>query len=176
MLSLGSRCFTLIQLHYSLQILRDLPLLVYIMVSSKTALLLFAICIEPHVSIMNNPTIFPINLGTINNHIGPYADDIILFLPLSQKCITLLLDLIKRFGLLSGYALSWQKCEFMPLTEDLDPEFINDLYMKCLGMVVPKQTDPLNKLLLQTLSHWKTLSIVWFLRLYQHHFGIATTC
>lgn len=78
-----------------------------------------------------------------------YADDVILFLSQPEKSFPALLDQIKVFGKLSGYTINWQKCEFMPLSKDLNPNFLRNLpvkvttHVKYLGTTIPKQFDQL---------------------------------
>ena len=107
--------------------------------------LLFALCIEPlAASIRHNTKIIPIHLGKIDHHIALYADDVILFLSQPEKSTPSVLEHIKVFGEISGYSVNWQKCEFMPLSDDLDPNFLENLpvkvttHIKCLGTTVPK--------------------------------------
>lgn len=40
------------------------------------------------------------------------------------------LSLIKKFGQLSGFAINWEKSVLMPLSDGLDPAFINNLPFK----------------------------------------------
>lgn len=76
--------------------------------------LLFAICIEPLATgIRNHPEIVPIHLEKMNHQL-------ILFLSQADDSVPPLLDLIEKFGRLSGYTINWQKLEFMPLGEGLN--------------------------------------------------------
>lgn len=60
----------------------------------------------------------------MHNHLSLYADDVIIFLLQSEKSISILLDLIKSFGEVSGYAINGKKSKFMSLGADLDVRII----------------------------------------------------
>lgn len=134
-------------------------------------------CISPHKLRQISPfqsvpcTVIATDLGKMDHHIALYADDVILFLSQPEKSIPPLLDQIKDFGKLSEYAINWQKCEFMPLSEYLDRDFHRNLPAKVtthiiyLGTTIPKQPDQLYmlnyKALIDKLKNdielWRTL-------------------
>lgn len=107
--------------------------------------LLFAIAMEPlAISIRNHPHIFPVTMGGIKHQISLYADDVLLFLSEPERSLPFLFDLIRKFGTLSGYTVNWQKSEFMPLYDTMDPVYANNLpfrtvsELKYLGITVPR--------------------------------------
>lgn len=93
------------------------------------------------------------------------------FLLQPEAFIPPLLEQIKDFGKLSGYTVNWQKCERIPLNEDLDTNFLRHLPVKVttqinyLGTVIPKQSDQLFSLnnktffdkLRNDIGFWRTL-------------------
>lgn len=107
--------------------------------------LLFAIAMEPlAISIRNHPHISPVTMGGVKHQISLYADDVLLFLSEPERSLPFLFDLIREFGTLSGYTVNWQKSEFMPLYDDMDPVFVNNLpfrsvsELKYLGITVSR--------------------------------------
>lgn len=107
--------------------------------------LLFAIAMEPlAISIRNHPHIYPVTMGGVKHQISLYADDVLLFLSEPERSLPFLFDLIREFGTLSGYTVNWQKSEFMPLYDTMDPVFVNNLpfrtvsELKYLGITVPR--------------------------------------
>lgn len=108
--------------------------------------LLFVISMEPFaLSVRKNPSIIPLILGNVDHCISLYADDVVLFHSCPEESLPPLLDLIKTFGALSGYSMNWDKSELLPLTGDLDSNFLKNLpfhiatdIIKYLGVLIPK--------------------------------------
>ena len=116
--------------------------------------LLFAVAMEPlAISIRNHPSIAPLILGGVDHRISLYADDVVLFLSRPEVSLPPLLGLIEKFGEISGYTVNWDKSEFLPLTGDLDPNFLKNLSFKIvydkikyLGVTIPKDPKLIYKL------------------------------
>lgn len=65
--------------------------------------LLFIIAIEPFaIAVREHTMITGINIGGLDHQIALYADDVILFFRNLEKSVLTLLDLIKKFGCISG--------------------------------------------------------------------------
>lgn len=93
--------------------------------------MLFALALEPlAISIRASPQIAGIRCGASDCVIGLYADDVILTLSDARVSLTPLLNLIHRFGLLSGFTINWEKSLFMPLADGLDSGFLDNLPFK----------------------------------------------
>lgn len=116
--------------------------------------LLFALAMEPlATNIRNHPSIAPLILGKVDHRISLYADDVVLFLSHPEESVPLLLELINKFGELSGYTINWDKSEFLSLKNNLSPNFVNSLpfhivtdKIKYLGLVIPKDPKQIYKL------------------------------
>lgn len=71
---------------------------------------LFNLTIEPLAeAIRANEEIAGINIGKTQNKISLYADDIILYLTSPERSIPAVLDLITKFGTISGYKINLTK-------------------------------------------------------------------
>lgn len=89
--------------------------------------LLFAIAIEPlAIYIRNNQKIYGVSIGNRQQKILLYADDILLTITNPLISLPELTDLIKQFGVISGYKVNFHKSEIMPLgsLDVLEPNFI----------------------------------------------------
>lgn len=60
------------------------------------------------ISIRNHPHMSPVIMGDVKCHISLDVDDV-LFISEPKRSLPSLLDLIKKFGDLSGYTVNWQK-------------------------------------------------------------------
>lgn len=78
--------------------------------------LLFVLAIEPlAIAIRNNHYIHGITrLGT-EHKLSLYADDLFLFVSKAETTIPLILELLTKFGEISGYKLNLHKSELLPL-------------------------------------------------------------
>ncbi len=81
-----------------------------------------------------------------------------------------LLELIEKFGSLSGFTINWEKSELMPVSEDLDKKYLASTKFKIahhsfkyLGVIITKKPEMLLKLkkkidqLKDDIIFWKTL-------------------
>lgn len=85
--------------------------------------LLFNLAIEPLAEAIRSSTdIFGIDIGKKNNKISLYADDVILYLSTPEKSIPAALDLIKKFGRISGYKINLTKSNACLLNTDISSE------------------------------------------------------
>lgn len=107
--------------------------------------------------------------------IGLCADDVILTLYDVRASLTPPLNFIKNFGQLSGFTINWENSLFMPLSDGLDPVFLNQLPFKVttksfvyLGINIPRNPKLLFKLKFSDLiaklkvmiDKWKLLPIL----------------
>lgn len=83
--------------------------------------LLFALALEP-LAITTRPSqhISCIMRGASKYVIGLYADDVVQTLSDAKISLPLLLDLLHRFGQLSGFTINWTKSAFVSLSDGLD--------------------------------------------------------
>lgn len=68
--------------------------------------------------------------GASQHVIGLFADDIVLTLKDTRTSLPLLLELLHRFGQLSGFTINWTKYVFVSLSDSLDSGFLNSLSFK----------------------------------------------
>ena len=88
--------------------------------------LLFNVALEPlAIEIRSHRGIEGIKIGEMESRVGLYADDTLLYLSDPEVSVPPLLDFINSFGTLSGYTINWGKSEFMPLSDSLDPRFLD---------------------------------------------------
>lgn len=93
--------------------------------------MLFALALEPlAIAIRANSQISGIKCGRLDCIIGLYADDVILTFSDAKASLSHLLEMIKQFGQFSGFTINWDKSLFMPLSDGLDPIFLNALPFK----------------------------------------------
>ena len=140
--------------------------------------LLFALAIEPlaqtvrHTDI-THPDIYGYHTKHTTNKISIYADDILLFISQPQVSIDAILSLVDQFGTFSGYRITWQKSELMPIRLT-DHQWLSQVPFKVtkerftyLGIVVTKDYnnlfkanfDPLIENLRSNIQFWRTLPI-----------------
>lgn len=136
---------------------------------------LFAIALEPlALSIRGHPNILGLTVGGEETLISLYADDVILYLQNSEESVPCLLELITSFGKLSGYTINWTKSEFMPLSDNYTPGFLENTpfkivknHLNYLGLNIPKDAKLIFKLnfdefissLKQCIENWKILPL-----------------
>lgn len=134
---------------------------------------LFAISMEPlAASIRQHLSITPIKTEGRHQHLSLYADDILLYISNPEKSIPPLFDLIDKFGSFSGFTINWEKSELMPISDDLDKEFLEKVKFKIannsfkyLGIMITRKPNLLLQLnwkkkvdqLKSDISFWKTL-------------------
>lgn len=77
--------------------------------------LLFAIAIEPLAIALRSSHMKGIIRGDLAHKLSLYADDLLLFVSDPDRSIPCVLDLLKEFGLVSGYKLNFHKSELLPI-------------------------------------------------------------
>lgn len=136
---------------------------------------LFNLAIEPLAeAIQANEEIAGINIGKTQNKISLYADDIILYLTSPEQSIPAILDLITKFGTISGYKINLTKSNALLINSSvsnrlkaISPFTWAQSSFKYLGVnVALKLKDlylinyiPLLKKIKEELEHWKLLPI-----------------
>lgn len=136
---------------------------------------LFNLAIEPLAeAIQANEEIAGINIGKTQNKISLYADDIILYLTSPEQSIPAILDLITKFGTISGYKINLTKSIALLINSSvsnrlkaISPFTWAQSSFKYLGVnVALKLKDlylinyiPLLKKIKEELEHWKLLPI-----------------
>ncbi len=123
-------------------------------------------------SIRHHPNIAPIVIEGRPQHLSLYADDILLYVSNPELSIPPLLELIEKFGSLSGFTINWEKSELMPISDDLDKNYLASTKFKIanhsfkyLGVIITKKPEMLLKLnwkkkidqLKNDIIFWKTL-------------------
>ncbi len=118
------------------------------------------------------PNIAPILIEGRLQHLSLYADDILRYVSNPELSIPPVLELIEKFGSLSGFTINWEKWELMPVSDDLDKKYlastkfkIANHSFKCLGVIITKKPEMLFKLnwkkkidqLKDDIIFWKTL-------------------
>lgn len=137
--------------------------------------LLFDVALEPMaIGIRSHPGIRGIGVGGVESRLGLYADDSLVYLSDPETSVPPLLDFIESFGRLSGYTINWGKSEFMPLSDSLDPRFLDTLpftlvkdHFTYLGLKVSRNPKHLFKLnfadmiqkLKLNIEKWRTLPL-----------------
>lgn len=117
--------------------------------------LLFDIALEPlAIGIRGHPDIHGFKFGKIETLVNLYCDDLLLCLSNPEVSVPSLLKYIKSFSSLSGYTINWNKCEFMPLTNNLNPSFLKTIPFKLvtthltyLGVKISKNFKSLMELI-----------------------------
>ena len=112
--------------------------------------LLFALAIEPlAIAIRQNSSITGITIGNVENKIGLFADDIVLFLTQLKCSIPNLLRLINTFGSISGYKLNESKSNILFLKQSerscppIQTTFRNTSSFTYLGIKITQSTEDL---------------------------------
>uniref|UniRef100_A0A3B3CUR9 Reverse transcriptase domain-containing protein n=1 Tax=Oryzias melastigma TaxID=30732 RepID=A0A3B3CUR9_ORYME len=78
--------------------------------------LLFILAIEPlAIAIRNDPSIHGIPRWGIEHKLSLYADDLLLFISRAEETIPNILNLLDKFGKVSGYKLNLHKSELLPI-------------------------------------------------------------
>lgn len=85
--------------------------------------LLFNLAIEPLAeAIRASKDMHGIDIGSKENRISLYADDVILYLSTPERSIPVVLDLISKFGRISGYKINLTKSNACLLNSDIPAE------------------------------------------------------
>uniref|UniRef100_A0A8C5DDG2 Reverse transcriptase domain-containing protein n=1 Tax=Gouania willdenowi TaxID=441366 RepID=A0A8C5DDG2_GOUWI len=142
--------------------------------------LLFDITLEPLViGIRGHPGIHGIKFGNVESLVNLYVDDLLICLSDPVVSVPNLLNYIKSFGKLSGYAINWDKCEFRPLT-NMCCTFLKSLPFKLanthinyLGLKISRNPKLLLKLnfldmvdkLKANIKNWKLLPLSMIVRI-----------
>ena len=136
---------------------------------------LFNLAIEPLAeAIRADEEIAGINIGKTKNKISLYADDIILYLTRPEQSIPAVLDLITKFGIISGYKVNLTKSNALLINSSvsdklraISPFTWAQNSFKYLGVNVTSKLKnlylinyvPLLKKVKEELEHWKMLPI-----------------
>ena len=140
-----------------------------------TSSLLFNLVLEPlAISIRKHLDIKGIKVGNVECKLSLYADDLLIFMMDPSSSLPPLLSLIKRFGMLSGYSINWQKSAFIPLTNNLDRVYLESLPFQIatdrftyLGLSIPLNSKslfkhnftPLIDKLKTDIEYWRSLPL-----------------
>ncbi len=136
---------------------------------------LFNLAIEPFAeAVRTSKGIFEIDIGKIQNRISLYTDYIILYLTITEKSIPVVLDLIDKFGRISGCKINFGKSNafllYSPISNNLkaiSPFAWTQNGFKYLGVnVSPRLKDLFNinyslwlQKMKEELKHWNLLPI-----------------
>lgn len=137
--------------------------------------LLFILAIEPLViAVRTHKHIHGIQVGSIDNRISLFADDVILFLKRLDSSIPALLELIGLLGKISGYKINTSKSSIMVLNkeEEQNPS-VHILKFKLsenftyLGINIARRLDrivsinyePVMESVAQSIDRWMSLPI-----------------
>lgn len=137
--------------------------------------LLFVIALEPlAIAIRTHPMICGINTGGLEHRIALFADDAIVFLSDLRKSIPSLLELLREFGVFSGFKVNKDKSSIMFLNEKerknplIPHPFINAVdYFNYLGInITPKivnisstNYEPMLASVSESFTRWMTLPL-----------------
>ena len=136
---------------------------------------LFNLAIEILASqIRANQDIAPIQVHDTTHSLSLFADDMTLFISRPQTSIPPLLGLIESFGTFSGFRINWGKSELMPISDNVDPDFLRTMpfkvsraKFKTLGIIATRKHGELLKSnwdakmqqLKSNIEFWNTLPI-----------------
>lgn len=134
---------------------------------------LFALAIEPLAeSIRQSIEIAPILINDRPQSISLHADNVLLYIANPETSIPPLLKLLETFNKLSGFTINWDKSELMPLTSDINKDFLNSTPFKIahksfkhMGIIITRQAEALLKTnwhkkmsqLNENFKFWKTM-------------------
>uniref|UniRef100_A0A3Q3A000 Reverse transcriptase domain-containing protein n=1 Tax=Kryptolebias marmoratus TaxID=37003 RepID=A0A3Q3A000_KRYMA len=136
--------------------------------------LLFAIAIEPLAAALRSSPMQGITRGGLDHKVSLYADDLLLFLSDPETSMPLVLDMLEKFGQISGYKLNFNKSELFPINDAAMaypltslPFKISLQTFKYLGIHVTKNysqlfkvnSTPLLDQLTQDLQRWSMLPL-----------------
>lgn len=78
--------------------------------------LLYALAVEPlAVALRTHPSIHGLASGIVEERVGLYADDMILYLSDSGPSLHTALQIIEKFGRFSGLKMNWDKSQILPI-------------------------------------------------------------
>ena len=137
--------------------------------------LLFIIAIEPlAIAIRSNPNISGITINEVDHRIALYADDVILFLTKLSQTIPELENMIKEFGVFSGYKINNAKSSLMMLKEEESTgplpmsspfnltegfTYLGIRIMREINNLVPQNYDPVVDAIERSIDRWSSLPI-----------------
>jgi hypothetical protein len=99
--------------------------------------LLFILAIEPlALAVRSHPNISGIRIDQMEHQIALYADNVILFLTDLCNSIPAFLDLIKEFGMFSGYKIKTAKSSIMMLKEEKRRRPLTSAFVLCQRLIV----------------------------------------
>lgn len=115
--------------------------------------LLFTLVIEPlAIALRQRSDIKGICRGEIEHNVSLYADDMLLFIVDPSHSLPKILDLLKKFGAISGYRVNFEKSEAMPIgraigesSTVLDPFKLSYNKFKYLGIWITRNHKDLYK-------------------------------
>uniref|UniRef100_A0A3P9K8G4 Reverse transcriptase domain-containing protein n=1 Tax=Oryzias latipes TaxID=8090 RepID=A0A3P9K8G4_ORYLA len=137
--------------------------------------LLFTMAIEPlAVAIRSHTGLHGITVGSVEHKIALYADDVIVFLSQLRKSIPSLMEIIRKYGDVSGYRVNQTKSSILLLNEEERKNPTSEIIQfnvvdnfKYLGInirprleqVVESNYDPLMEKINSSIEKWMTLPI-----------------
>lgn len=78
--------------------------------------LLYALAVEPLAgALKTHPDICGLTAGSVEERVGLYADDMILYITDSGPSLLTALQIIENFGRFSGPKMNWDKSQILPI-------------------------------------------------------------
>lgn len=136
---------------------------------------LFNIFIEPLAqAIREDKALEGVHIGTVENKICLYADDVLITLQKPEFGVPRLMNILETYGTYSGYVLNVQKTQVLTFNYTPSEELINTCkfdwhqpYIKYLGVFLPKKLSqlydinykPINRKIYDDLDRWSLLPL-----------------